>query len=217
MGINVILADDHAIVREGIKIVLQNSDKEINIIGEAVNGRELITLAQKQPADIYLLDIAMPVLNGIETAGQLVKMDPQSKIIILSMHDDKGSVEKALKCGVQGYLLKANAVNEVVDAVESVYQGKCYFSPGISSHILEGFLGKRYDYAKQEKIVELTAKEKEVLQLIAEGLSSKEIAAQLKITFNTVKIHRTNIMNKIGSHKQADLVRYAIKEGISPL
>lgn len=215
MKINVVIADDHAIVREGIKTVLQNSCKDIQVIAEANNGKEILELAENHPVDIFIVDIAMPLLNGIETTVRLVKQNPKHKVIILSMHDDHSSVEKALKSGAVGYLVKESAVEEVVHAVEEVYRGRTYLSPKISSYVFEKFQGSQYDYVRKAGTVELTNKEKEILQLLAEGFSSKEIAKRLGISFHTVNVHRGNIMQKLGLHKSADLVRYAIKEGIT--
>lgn len=215
MGINVVIADDHAIVREGIKIVLQSAGQGIQVIAEAENGREVLDLTEKDPVDIFILDIAMPQLNGIETTRRLVKKRPDSRVIILSMYDDRTSVEKALKAGAMGYLIKESAIEEVVQAVQEVYRGRSFLNSKISQYVLERFSGSQKDYVRTTDIVGLTNKEREVLQLLAEGLSSKEIALRLKMSFHTVNVHRSNIMQKLGSHKLADLVRYAIKEGIT--
>lgn len=215
MDIEVILADDHPIVRDGIKAVIERTGKGIKVIGEASTGEEAVEMARAYPADVYILDISMPILNGIEVADRLMKMDPKSRVIILSMHDSKSFVEKALKTGAKGYLLKENATDEVVHAICEVYKGRVYLSPNISKYIVQGFLGKRRSYKKEEKTVSLTRKEREVLQLIAEGFSNKEIADRLKISLNTTHVHRNNIMQKLNIHKQAGLIRYALKEGIS--
>ncbi len=215
MSINVVIADDHAIVREGIKIILQSAGKDIRVVAEAENGRDILDLIEKNSIDIFILDIAMPLLNGIETTRRLIKKDPESRIIILSMYDDRASVEKALKAGAKGYLIKESAIEEVVQAVQDVCLGRSFLSSKLSQHVLEKFSGSQKDYAKETDFVELTDKEREILQMLAEGLSSKEIAAQLKMSFHTVNVHRNNIMQKLGSHKLAELVRYAIKEGIT--
>ena len=217
MDIEVIIADDHAVVIEGIKGTFNKFGKNIKIIGEASNGREVLEMAKNNPANVYILDISMPILNGIETTVRLMKMDRKSKVIILSMHDDRLSVEKAMKSGAKGYILKENASYEIVEAVNEVYWGKFFLSPKIAKFIVQGYLGRRSNYERHEKFVDLTTKEREVLQLIAEGFSSKEIAVQLKISFNTVHVHRNNIMQKLDIHKQADLIRYALKVGITHL
>lgn len=217
MSIKVILADDHPVVRDGIRAVFNRKAKDIEIIGEAVNGREVLKIAQNRPADVYVLDISMPVLNGIETAERLMKMDPKSKIIMLSIHDEKTFVERSLESGAQGYVLKESATEELIQAIREINQGKYFLSPGVSKFIVQEFLGKRGRYGRQEKIVTLTRREKGILQLIGEGLTNKEIARQLNISLNTVHVHRNNIMDKLDIHRQAHLIRYALKEGISNL
>lgn len=216
MSIEVIIADDHAVVRDGIKAVVERIGKDIKIIGEAENGNEVLEMANnKRKADVYVVDISMPILNGIETADRLMKMDPRSKIIILSMHDNRTFVEKALKCGVKGYILKEYATEEIVHAIREVYMGRVFLSPKVSKFIVQVFLGKRGNYRQSKKVVDLTKRERQILQLIAEGFTSKEIARQLNLSSNTVRVHRTNIMRKLDIHNQAGLIRFALKEGIS--
>jgi DNA-binding NarL/FixJ family response regulator len=217
MSITVAIADDHVLVREGIKSVLSKLTAGIEVIAEASNGQEMLLIAKKTPPDIYLLDISMPLLNGLEVTERLIKHDPRSKIIILSMHDDKSSVEKAFQFGARGYLVKENAAEEVVQAIREVVGGKFFLSPRVSCHIVQDFLGGRGQYVKKARFRELTQKEKEVLQLSAEGFSSKEVAGKMNIALSTVQVHRRNIMHKLEIHKQADLVRYALKEGIAQL
>jgi DNA-binding NarL/FixJ family response regulator len=217
MSIEVILADDHAVVRDGIKAIVERKGEGITIIGEASNGKEVLELAKSTPADVYVLDIAMPLLNGIETTARLRKMDPQCKIIILSMLDDRTFVEKAFKYGANGYILKETASEEIVHAIREVSINKYFLSPKISKFVVDGFLGKKYPEDQKKKQFDLTKREREILQLIAEGFTNKEIAEHLDLAFNTVHVHRNNIMKKLNIHKQADLVRYALKEGISHL
>lgn len=215
MSIKVIIADDHTIVREGLKSLIDSMSKDIEIIGEASNGKEVLKMAENNPADIYILDISMPILNGIETTDRLIKMNSKNKIIILSRHDNKELVKKALEFGAKGYILKSNSGDELVNAINEVYKGSTFLSPKISDFIVEGFLGKKYHYKKKKEAVELTRREREILQLIAEGFSNKEISRKLNISSATVHVHRSNIMQKLNIHKQAGLIRYAIKEGIS--
>jgi DNA-binding NarL/FixJ family response regulator len=217
MSIEVILADDHAIVRDGIKALVARKGEDITVIGEASNGKEVLELAKSNPADVYVIDAAMPILNGIETIERLKKIDKNCKIIILSMHDDRNFVEKALKYGANGYILKESATDEIIHAIREVYADKFFLSPKISRFIVDGFLGKRYTNEHDKEVVDLTKREKEILQLIAEGFTNKEIAVQLKLSLNTVHVHRNNIMKKLDIHRQADLVRYALKEGLSHL
>ena len=217
MSIEVILADDHTVVRDGIKAVVDKKGKGIKIIGEASNGKEVLKMARNKPADVYLLDIAMPILNGIETTERLRKMDKKCKIIILSMYDDGTLVEKALKYGANGYIVKETATDEIIHAIHEVYKDRFFLSPKVSKFVVKGFLGKRYHYGRRKNVVELSRREREILQLIAEGFTNKEISIQLHLSFGTVQIHRSNIMRKIGVHRQADLIRYALKEGIAHL
>lgn len=217
MIIRVILADDHPVVRDGIKSIVGRRGTNIEIIGEVSNGKELLEMAKENPADVYVIDITMPILNGIETTERLIKMEPQSKIIILSIHDSRIFVEKALKSGARGYILKEDATEEVIQAIHDVHNGRYFLSPGVSKYVVQGYLGKLHGYKKRQKFVNLTKREREILQLIAEGYTNKEIAKRLSLSTNTVHVHRNNIMQKLDIHKQADLIRYAIKEGISKL
>lgn len=214
MSIRVVVADDHAIVREGIKMVLQNSGKDIKIVGEAENGRDVLDLSVGCLVDVYIMDIAMPRLNGLETMVRLIKKDPQCKVIILSMHDDVGTVEKAVISGAKGYLIKETAIEDVVQAIIDVHKGRKFLSPKIAHYLTKKFRGQQHDYDLVSSIVHLTDKEKEVLQMLAEGSSSKEIAQRLELSFHTINVHRNNIMRKLNLHKSAELVRYAIKEGL---
>jgi DNA-binding NarL/FixJ family response regulator len=215
MKITVIVADDHALVREGVKAVLEKTTSGISVIAEASNGRELLAL--KIVADVYLLDISMPLMNGIEVLRRLRRRNASCRVIMVSMHDDRPSVERALHCGAAGYLVKEAAMEEVVEAVKKVYSGGRFLSARVGRYIVDEFTGSRSQYAKTRKFETLTAKEKEVLQLVAEGFSGRLIASQLKMALSTVHVHRKNIMRKLDIHKQADLVRYAIKEGITRL
>ena len=217
MRIEVIIADDHTVVRDGIKAIVERKGKDIKITGEASNGREVLEMAENNPADVYVLDIAMPLLNGIETAARLRKMDPECKTVILSMHDDRNLIDKALNYGVNGYILKDTASEEIIHAIHEVYMGRFFLSPKISKFVVQGFLEKRNHFDQNKNAIELTRREREILQLIAEGSTTKEIAMQLHIALDTVHVHRNNIMQKLDIHKQAGLIRYALKEGISYL
>ena len=212
--INIILADDHVMVRQGVRMMLETAKDEFKVIGEVSNGEELLELAQKTPADVFIVDISMPVLNGTEAVHKLLKIDRKAKVLILSMYDDRVSVEKALKAGAKGFVVKVSRAEELLDAVREVAAGRFYFGGKISKFLVQGFLGK---HAPKKRDAHLTAKEKEVLQLIAEGYSSKQIAKHFTLSLNTIHVHRNNIMRKLGIHKQAELVRYALKEGIAQL
>jgi DNA-binding NarL/FixJ family response regulator len=217
MSIKVVIADDHVIVRDGIRAVIENMGEGIDIIGEASNGKELLETSEMNPPDVYILDISMPILNGLETMDRLMKRNPKSKVIILSMHDDKTLVEKSLKSGAKGYLLKKNSAGEMIDAIREVNTGKFFLSPDISRYVVQGFLGKDSEEKHSFGTPGLTTREREVLQLIAEGFTNKDMAKELNLSVNTVNFHRKNMMKKLDIHNQADLVRYALKEGIAEL
>lgn len=212
--IKIILADDHVMVRQGVRMMLEMDKKEFKVIGEVSNGEELLELAKKTPADVYIVDISMPVLNGTEAVHKLLKIDRKAKVLILSMYDDRVSVEKSLKAGAKGFIVKVSRAEELLEAVREVAAGRFYFGGKISKFLVQGFLGK---HAPKKSGTHLTNKEKEVLQLIAEGYSSKQIAKHFTLSLNTIHVHRNNIMRKLGIHKQAELVRYALKEGIAQL
>ena len=214
MPIKVMIADDHAIVREGIRALLSKWSREIVVSGEAADGKGLLELARKSPADVYVLDIAMPGLNGMETAARLLRLDKDARIIYLSMYNDRPTVQKALEAGARGYLLKENAGEDIVKAIRAVYGGGYYLSAPLSGLMQELLSPARGGGLKAEPSSRLTPKEREIIQLIAEGLADKEISRRLHISGNTVHAHRNNISRKLDIHKQTDLVRYAIKEKI---
>lgn len=217
MSTKVILADDHSIVIDGMKVVIERTAEDVTVVGTASNGKEVLKMAKDNPADIYILDISMPVLNGIDTTARIVKQCPKASVIILSMHDDRTFVEKALRNGAKGYVLKENATEEIIEAIKTVSNGGTYLSPKIAKFVQHDFHGKRSQYSKFDRVVELTRKEREVLQLIAEGYSNREVAESMNLSANTIHVHRNNIMRKLDIHRQADLIRYAIKEGITSL
>ncbi len=214
MKIKVILADDHSIVRDGIKAVVEKKGEGIQISGEAANGLEVLKLASSKPADVYILDISMPLLNGIETTSRLLAQDPQAKVIMLSMHDDRTFVERSLRSGAKGYILKETATQEIVEGIREVHNGRYYLTPRISSYLVENFLEKE---PEEQAISVLSNRERGILQLFAEGFASKEIAEQLDLSLHTVHVHKNNIMKKLKIHRQADMIKFAIKEGIIEL
>ncbi len=211
----IVLADDHAIVRTGVRTVLERLGKDMQVVAELSNGKELVDYAKDHPDDIYVVDISMPVMNGIEAVEQLIKFHPEAKVIMLSMYDDRISVEKSLKAGAKGFIVKVSAADEIVSAIEEICAGRFYLCNKVSKYIVQGFLGKTS--SRKRDGTGLTPKEKEVLQLIAEGYSSKQIAKSFNLSLNTIHVHRNNIMKKLGIHKQTELVRFAIKEGIAQL
>ena len=218
MSIRVVIADDHPVVRDGLRMAIERRGKDIEIVGEASDGMEVLEIARTKPFDVFILDITMPNMNGIETARELLKRYPGAKIIMLSLNDTKAIVEEALAVGVRGFLTKETVTRNVVDAVVEVHAGRYYLSPTIAHFVVEaGLLGRKGGRERRDAPVALTGQERRVLQLIAEAHSNKEVAAMLDLSVNTVRVHRHRIMAKLNMHKQADLVRYAIKAGIAKL
>ena len=209
--IKLIIADDHRIVREGI-IALLNKRENIEVIGEAENGREAVSLAKQYCPDVLLMDIAMPLLNGLEATKQIRRDCPDVKVIALSVHDDEEYIRSMLAAGAMGFITKYAAADELYQAIYSVHQGEMSLSPAITRLVVEDFL--RWADVQDENPDKLTPREREVLQLIAEGYKNKEIADILKISVKTVRAHRTNIMQKLDLHSQGELIRYAIQKKI---
>jgi DNA-binding NarL/FixJ family response regulator len=216
--IRVVLADDHPVVRDGLRLTIERSGQDIAVVGEAADGLEVLKAARTTRADVFILDITMPNLNGIETARELLKRMQAAKVIILSLHSTKAMVEAALAAGARGYLTKEMATRTVVEAVTEVHAGRYYLCPMVAHFVVEaGFIGRRGARQRGAVRVELTGQERKVLQLIAEGQSNKEIGTLLDLSFNTIHAHRNSVMAKLNIHKQADLVHYAIKAGIAKL
>ncbi len=216
MNTTVLLADDHALTRTGVKQTVE-SEMGYTIIAEAENGREAVDMARTHHPDIVILDISMPELNGIDAAHQILEEYPRTKIIILSMHSDKHYVQRALHAGVSGYLLKECAIDEVVLALKHVSRGNFFISPEITGVVIDGF---RYPDSNDTIFAshrQLTPREREVLQMVAEGKTTKEIADVTYVSVKTVEARRRQIMEKLDLHSIAELTKYAIKEGITSL
>lgn len=213
--IRVHIADDHAVVIEGLKAVLKRTAPDIAVSGEARDGRKALAIARQSPADVYVFDISMPVLNGLEAMERLLVSDGAAKVIMLSMHEDRPTIEKALRAGARGYLVKESAAGEIARALRVVHRGDRYLSPAVSALLEAPSLRSPRKRAKACEWSLLTGKEKDVVRLIAEGLGDKHIASKLSISYSTVQVHRRNISRKLDIHKQTDLVRYAIREGLS--
>lgn len=213
----VILADDHSLVRAGIRSLLANFSM-IEVIAEADNGRDAIKLIEQHVPDLVLLDIAMPELNGLEVVSRIAKELPEVKIIILSMHSNEEYVVQALRAGANGYLLKDSAPTELEFAINAVIRGETYLSPSISKHVVDTYLRRITDFSKLTETTDvykdLTSRQREILQLIAEGNSTKDIANKLNVSIKTVETHRMQLMDRLGIHDIAGLVRYAIRMGI---
>jgi two-component system response regulator NreC len=205
----ILLADDHPIVRQGFRLILE-SEPDIEIIGEASNGREAVTMAERLQPDIVVMDVAMPELNGIEATRRLSTLSPRTKVLALSMHKDSVYVREILKAGARGYLLKDALDRDLVAAVKALMRGEGYLSPAVSDLVLT-------DYRRHvtNPIDLLTSREREVLQMIAEGKTNKDIATTLSLSVYTVDAHRGRIMEKLNLHSTSELVRFAIRNGIT--
>ncbi len=214
--IKVMIADDHALVREGIMAFLRMHD-EIEITGEAANGIEAIQKAKELRPDIILMDIAMPELGGIEATLEIKKTMPEIKILILTQYDDKAYVSRLLKAGVSGYILKHAVGTDLIAAIKAVAQGESYLHSSIASKVIDGYLGKSSGTMVEDPYEKLTDREKQVLKLIAEGHSHKEIASMLHISAKTVIAHQTNISEKLDIRSRAGLIKFAIYKGIIKL
>src|SRR5882724_5295248 len=212
--IRVLLADDHIVVRQGLRALLAVED-DIEIIGEAENGRQALQLVKKFLPDVVVMDIAMPVLNGIEATRQISRYIPSVKVLVLSTYSNDEYVEQLTEAGAAGYLVKQTAANDLIKAIREAYKGNAFFSPSISKRLLDYY---REAYLKGKPIKkhgeQLTSRELEVLQLVAEGKVNKQIAADLCISIKTVEKHRQQVMNKLNIHDVAGLTRYAIARGI---
>lgn len=207
MTIRVFLADDHELVRQGLKALLEREG--FQVVGEASNGQEALRLVPDARPDVAVLDISMPILNGVDTARELQKSSRKTRSILLTRHDENQYVTEALRAGVRGYVLKNQAANDLVHAIQQVCRGEIYLSPSISSTVVEAFLSKT-----PLPTDPLTSRERQILQLIGEGKSSKEIAVLLGISIKTAESHRTRLMGKLDIHELASLVRYAIRRGL---
>ncbi|HTT62542.1 MAG TPA: response regulator transcription factor [Bryobacteraceae bacterium] len=206
--IRILLADDHAVVRQGFKMILA-AQPDMEIIGEAGNGREALDLAGQLQPDVIVMDVAMPELNGIEATRRVADLSPRSRVLALSMHKDSVYVREILRAGARGYLLKDSIASDLLAAVRAVARGEGYLSPGVSDAVLN-------DYRRHvtDPIDLLTSREREVLQMIAEGKTNKEIATVLNLSVYTVDAHRGRIMEKLNLHSATDLVRFAVRCGL---
>ena len=208
--IKVLLADDHQIVRQGIKALL-NAQADIEIIGEATDGHELMEMVERLCPDVVVTDIAMPVLNGIEAAGQIRRRFPSIEVIILSMHAASSYVVRSLRVGARGYILKSDDIQEVIEAIRAVSAGRRHISKQVSDDVLELLLSENSPELDLNK--RLTDREREILQLIAEGNTNAQIAEKLVISSRTVETHRAKMMDKLGLSTQAEVIRFAIQNG----
>jgi len=207
MAIRVVLADDHALVRQSLKSLLEREG--FHIVAEASDGQEALRHVESLKPDVAVMDISMPILNGLEASRQLSRSCPKAKTILLTQHDEEQYLSEALEAGVRGYVLKSQAANDLIQALRQVSRGEVYLSPGVSGAIVEAYRSKAHKPKDP-----LTARERQVLQLIAEGKSTKDAASILGISVKTAESHRTRLMQKLDIHETASLVLYAVRRGI---
>src|SRR5271169_4512985 len=215
MKLRILLADDHEIVRRGLRSLLEKREGW-EVCGEAGDGREAVEKALQLKPDVVIVDIGMPSLNGLDTTRQLLQHDPQFKVIVLTITDSDQVIREALDAGARGFVLKSDAARDLVAAVEALQSKRMFFTPRVNDLVLAGFLEKGHAIPRNAPpdLPTLTAREREVTQLLAEGKSSKEVASLLNLSTKTVETHRSNIMRKLGLHSIRDLVVYAIKNNI---
>ncbi len=211
--IRILLADDHNVMRAGLRLLLERQPG-FKVVSEASDGRQAVEQAEATKPDVAVLDIAMPNLSGIEAAQRISAMVPQTRIIILSMHSDESYVLRALKAGAKGYLLKDSAENDLLDAIRAVSQGKAFFSPEISNILVEDYVREMKKRGAEDSYELLTPREREILQMLAEGKSNKDIATLLNLSLYTVETHRRNLQDKLNLHSLAELILYAVRKGI---
>jgi DNA-binding NarL/FixJ family response regulator len=216
MNIRLILADDHQMMREGLKSLIEK-EAGMEVVGEADNGKETVGLASKAGAHVVVMDVAMPDLNGIEATRKIVSLNPNTKVVALSGHANKEFVREMLTAGASAYVLKKRACEELVRAVREVMKGKKYLSPDIAQGVVDDYVELSSSVSRNPAFIVLTDREREVLQQLAEGKSTKEMADDLSVSVKTVETHRRNIMEKLNLHSVAELTKYAIREGVTSL
>jgi DNA-binding NarL/FixJ family response regulator len=211
--IRILLADDHNVMRRGLRLLLE-SQPDFQVVAEAADGRQAIAQAEAAKPDVVVLDVAMPNLSGIEAAQRILSDAPSIALIVLSMHSDEGYVLRALKAGAKGYLLKDSAEGDLIEAIRAVTQGKTFFSPEISRMLVEDYVREIRARGIEDSYELLTSREREILQLIAEGRSNKEVATALNLSLYTVETHRRNLQDKLNLHSLAELILYAVRKRV---
>jgi DNA-binding NarL/FixJ family response regulator len=213
----ILLADDHEVVRAGLRALLEEQ-QGWEVVAEAVDGREAVDKATKLKPDVVVIDIAMPSLNGLEAVRQIVKAVPHCRVLVLTMYDSDPLIQQVLQAGARGYLLKSDAGRDLVSAIDALRRNKTFFTPKVSQMVLEGYLDKspkeKEPQGAEAESLRLTSRQREIVQLLAEGKSSKEVAAVLGLSVKTAETHRANIMRKLDCHSVTELVRYAIRNHI---
>jgi two-component system response regulator NreC len=213
MAIRILLADDHTVMRNGLRLLLERQSN-LQVVGEAADGREAVELAASEKPDVVVMDIAMPHLNGVEAARQITMRSPHTAIAILSMHSDESYVIRSLKAGARAYLLKDSAEADLIAAIEAIMKGQSFFSPAVRRILKEDYMRQLDEMGAEDTYELLTTREREVLQLVAEGKSNKEVANLLTLSLYTVETHRTHILQKLNLHSVPELILYAVRKGI---
>jgi RNA polymerase sigma factor (sigma-70 family) len=211
--IRIVLADDHTVIRKGLRLLLEGQ-ADFAVVGEASDGRAAVELAEQHKPNVVVMDVAMPQLNGIEAARQIAAKSPQTAIVFLSMHADESYVFRALKAGARAYLLKDSAEYDLINAIRAVSEGKASFSPAISKMLVENYMREMQEREVEDSYELLTTREREILQMLAEGKTNKEVAAILNLSLYTVETHRSNILQKLNLHSVPELILYAVRKGV---
>ncbi len=212
-SVRILLADDHTVMRNGLRLLLERQP-HLQVIGEASDGRQAVALSESSNPDVVIMDIGMPNLNGIEATRQIVNRSPRTAIAILSMHSDESYVIRALKAGARAYLLKDSAEADLLAAVRALTEGKSFFSPAISKILVEDYMRQLESRGAEDTYELLTNREREILQMLAEGRTNKEVANMLNLSLYTVETHRTHILQKLNLHSVPELILYAVRKGI---
>jgi DNA-binding NarL/FixJ family response regulator len=213
MSIRILLADDHTLMRNGLRLLLERQS-DLEVIGEASDGREAVDFAEAHRPDVIIMDIAMPQLNGVEATRQIVNRNPSTAVAILSMHSDESYVIRSLKAGARAYLLKDSAEADLIAAIGAITAGKSFFSPVVRRLLKEDYMHQLAEMGAEDSYELLTNREREVLQMVAEGKSNKEVAVILNLSLYTVETHRTHILQKLNLHSVPELILYAVRKGI---
>ncbi len=211
--IRILLADDHTLMRAGLRVLLERQP-DLAVVGEAEDGRQAVQLVETLQPDVVVLDIAMPNLNGIEATRQIVAKSPRTAVVILSMHSDESYILRSLKAGARAYLLKDSAEADLIRAIHAVRDGKSFFSPAVGKALVEDYVHQLKERGDEDSYDLLTPREREILQLVAEGKSNKDVANLLNLSVYTVETHRAHILQKLGLHTVPDLILYAVRKGI---
>ncbi len=211
--VRILLADDHTVMRAGLRLLLERQEA-FEVIGEAADGREAVEIAAAEKPAVVVMDVAMPHLNGVEAARQILSKNPDTAIVMLSMHSDESYVLRSHKAGARAYLLKDSAEADLIAAIQAIVEGRSFFSPGVRALLKEDYIYRLQKFGADDTYELLTAREREVLQLVAEGRSNKEVASLLGLSLYTVETHRTHILQKLNLHSVPELILYAVRKGI---